>query len=317
MSGDGFQVDPVAVRSVAGQASGVTGQLGTALSELEGLHLEGSVYATIGSAVAAAGSSVQSQLVSALRGALQLFETINRNVNTAADGYSSADTAVAHGFGQTTQAQTTQAQTTLAQNAQNTQTPAQATPGTLDGRVVDSIMRSEGAGGEQGGVREAYGFRESEHNGYDQIMAARNQYGQGSPEERAVVAGLLEQHARQAGALNFTDPGVQAAIVSSAHMRGPAGTQAILNSMVDGTTPTRTGTLTQQNIQAIQGMTPQDFQQQFRDARVNYDQTIYGNTITHQGGHTDTWWHRYGNGLTQRYDREQQQFLGMSPAQNP
>jgi uncharacterized protein YukE len=305
--GDGFQVDPVAVRTVAGQTSGINGQFGSALSELSGLTLDGAAYATIGSPVATAGASFQSQLSSALKSVLQLFQKINQNVGTAADGYSGADTAVAQGFGQTTTAQNT----TTAQQAQ-TQPAAQANG--LDGRVVDSIMRSEGAGGEQGGVRELYGFRQSEHNGYDQILAARNQYGQGSAEERAVVAGLLEQHAQAAGALNFTDPGVQAAIVSSAHMRGAAGTQSILNSMVDGTTPTRTGTLTPNTIQSIQGMSAQDFQQQFRDARVNYDQTIYGNTTTHQGGVTDTWWHRYGNGLTQRYDREQQQFLGMSPA---
>jgi hypothetical protein len=172
-------------------------------------------------------------------------------------------------------------------------------------------MTAEGAGGEQGGVPEAYGFRQNMHNGYDQIMAARQQYGQGSPEEHAVVAGLLEDSARQAGALNFTDPGVQAAIMSSAHMRGVGGTGAILNSMAGGDIQ-RSAALSPDTVTAVQQMTPSDFQQQFHDARIDYDQTIYGNTTTHQGGHTDTWWHRYGVGLTHRYDSEQQQFLGLS-----
>ena len=344
--GTGFQVDPVAVQNVATQTSGINGLFGSTVNDLGGLTLDGAAYGTFGSGVATAGASMQNQATDAFNQVQQLFGTINQNVGTAATNYANADAAVAQGFGQATaipvSATTTDPTTTtttdpttaadpnaadpnaqntvVAQNAPQQQAqpaqPAQPTQNGLDPRVVDSIMRSEGATGEQNGVREVYGFRQSEHNGYDQIMAARNQFGQGSPEERAVVAGLLEQHAQQAGALNFTDPGTQAAIMSSAHMRGPAGTAAILNSMVDGTTPTRTGTLSQNTIQQVQQMSPQDFQQQFHDARLNYDQTIYGNTITHQGGVTDTWWHRYGNGLTQRYGREQQQFLGLSPQAN-
>lgn len=325
---DGFEVDPVAVRTVATQTSDINGQFGSTVSDLGGLTLDGSAYGTFGSAVASAGSSMQSQATSAFSQVQQLFQTINTNVGTAATNYSDADTAVAQGFGQTTTANgTTNPDGTaatpdgtpvqLAQAApqaqnNNAQPNAQPTQNAIDPRVVDGIMRSEGATGEQGGVRELYGFRQSEHNGYDQILAARNQFGQGSPEERAVVSGLLERNAQAAGALNFTDPGTQAAIMSSAHMRGAAGTASILNSMVDGTTPTRTGTLSQSTIQAVQNMSPQDFQQQFHDARINYDQTVYGNTTTTQGGVTDTWWHRYGNGLTQRYNREQTQFLGLS-----
>ncbi|MFD0636270.1 hypothetical protein ACFQ9X_36560 [Catenulispora yoronensis] len=177
---------------------------------------------------------------------------------------------------------------------------------------MNSVMASEGAHGEQGGVDEVYGFRQSSHNGYDQIMAARNQYGQGSPEEHAVVANLLTQHAEQAGAGDFTDPGIRAAIASSAHMRGVGGTRAILNSMVDGQVHTSAGSVTADNMTALQQLTPDQFQQQFHDARINYDQTVYGNTTTHQHGQTDTWWHRYGNGLTQRYDREETLFNTIS-----
>jgi hypothetical protein len=302
MTADSYQVQPTAVRSLTSDVSGMVGRLGSVVGELESTVLDGTAFAGLGSMVASANDTMQSQLVSVLRGAMDLFEKVNGDVATSADGYTTADEQVAQGYGaQSDTATPTQAQT-----------PAQPTG--LSSQVVDSIMRAEGASGEQGGVPEAYGFRQNMHNGYDQIMAARNQYGQGSPEERAVVTQLLNQEAQNAGALNFTDPGEQAAIMSASHMRGAGGAQAILNSMVTGTVQ-RSGTLTPDTIQSIQQMTPQDFQQQFHDARITYDQTIYGNTTTHQGGHTDTWWHRYGNGLTTRYDNEQQQFLGMSPEQ--
>lgn len=297
MTADSFQINPTAVRAVTADVSGLTGRMGDVIGSLDTAVLDGLAFAGVGSPVASASASWQSQVVACLRNAAKLLDAINGHVAKASDGYASADTAVAQGYGGTPTTQAAQ------------QTPA--TPGQLDPRVVQSIMQSEGASGEQGGVRELYGFRQSEHNGYDEILAARNRYGQGSPEETAVVSRLLSDHARSAGALNFTDPGVQAAVVSGAHMRGAGGVQAILNSMVTGDIH-RTGHLTPQTIQSIQQMSPQDFQTQFHDARIAYDKAIYGNTTTHQGGHTDTWWHRYGTGLTDRYDREEQQFLGMS-----
>lgn len=306
MTADSYQVEPTAVRSLTSDVSAVVGRLGSVVGELESTVLDGTAFAGLGSMVASANDTMQSQLVSVLRGAMDLFEKVNGNVATSADGYAAADEQVAQGYGAQPGA------ATQTQTQPQTQAPAQPTG--LRSQVVDSIMRAEGASGEQGGVPEAYGFRQNMHNGYDQIIAARNQYGQGSPEERAVVTRLLNQEAQDAGALNFTDPGVQAAIMSASHMRGAGGAQAILNSMVTGDVQ-RSGTLTPETIQSIQQMTPQEFQQQFHDARITYDQTIYGNTITHQGGHTDTWWHRYGAGLTTRYDNEQQEFLGMSAGQ--
>ncbi|EOD64827.1 hypothetical protein, partial [Amycolatopsis vancoresmycina] len=193
---------------------------------------------------------------------------------------------------------------------------AAAVPQQLDPRVVDSIMRSEGATGEQGGVPEAYGFRQNMHNGYDRIVAAREQYGIGSAEERAVVADLMTANARTAGALNFTDPGTQAAIMSGAHMRGAGGVRAILNHMAGDDIVRSSRTLSDAAIQHAQGLTPEQFQQEFRDARVEYDRQVYGGTTTTQGGHTQNWWDRYGNGLTRRYDREQNEFLGLSQPQN-
>jgi len=227
-----------------------------------------------------------------------LISNVNQNVQTAANGYHAADSDVAQAYGGGAPAGGGAA--------------AAAAPPRLDPRVVDSIMRSEGAAGEQGGVPEAYGFRQNMHNGYDRIMAAREQYGIGSPEERAVVADLMTANARTAGALNFTDPGTQAAIMSGAHMRGAGGVRAILNHMAGDDVVRSSRTLSDAAIQHAQGLTPEQFQQEFHDARIEYDRQVYGGTTTTQGGHTQNWWDRYGTGLTRRYDREQNEFLGLS-----
>jgi uncharacterized protein YukE len=305
-----YEINPSAVASVTSNVAGLASHTGSVVGDLASTVLDGVAFAQIGSAVAGANSTMQNQLVNVLGKVVQLLQTVNQNVQSSNTGYTSADTAVAQAFGGTQPAAaTTTAATTTATTAATTGAATTATG--LSPSVVDSIMASEGASGEQGGVPEAYGFRQNMHNGYDQIMAARNQYGQGSQQEHDVVAGLLNNEAQQAGALNFTDPGTQAAIMSAAHMRGVGGAQAILNS-VAGDPIQRSGTLSPDTIQAVQGMTPDQFQQQFHDTRIQYDQTIYGNTTTHQAGQTDTWWHRYGNGLTNRYDSEQQQFLGLS-----
>lgn len=303
MTSGGFQINPTMVSSISSNMVGLTSHGTGVIGELESLVLDASAFATIGSAVAGGNASLQTQLPSVLKALMQLLGQINQHVQTANSGYQSADGAIAQSFGGTTPAQTTAAQTTPAAASTNTVH--------LSPQVVDSLMRAEGASGEQGGVPEAYGFRQNMHNGYDQIMAARNQYGQGSPEEHAVVRQLLEQKAAAAGALNFQDPGEQAAVMSAAHMRGVGGAHAILNSMVSGDVQ-RSAALDPNAVSSLQQMSPADFQQQFHDARINYDQTVYGNTTTHQGGQTANWWDRYGNGLVNRYDREQQQFNTMS-----
>lgn len=312
MATGAYQINPNAVALVTSNVAGLTSQTGSVVSGLQSAVLDAVSFAQIGSAVGGANSSMHSQLVNALAKIVQLLTQVNQNVQTSAQNYAQADAAVAQAFGGNTQVAQNAAPATPAATA--TPTP-QATPGHLAPAVVDQIMRSEGATGEQGGVPEAYGFRQNMHNGYDQIMAARAQFGQGSPQEHQVVSDLLENNARAAGALNFTDPGTQAAIMSAAHMRGVGGAQAILNS-VGGDPIQRTGTLSQNSINTIQNMTPDQFQQQFHDTRIQYDQTIYGNTTTHQGGQTDTWWHRYGNGLTNRYNTEQQQYLNLSNGAN-
>ncbi|MBH2577769.1 MULTISPECIES: hypothetical protein [Serratia] len=172
-------------------------------------------------------------------------------------------------------------------------------------------MASEGGAGEQGGRRELYGFRQGNGTAYDKILAARNQYGQGSAEEFEEVSKAMSASAKSAGALNFTDPGKQGAITSLAHMRGSSGAQAILNSMESGRI-VKADTLTPEAISKIESMSSENFQDNLLKARVEYDKAIYGNTITTQGGKQYNWWARYGNGLQKRYAREAEEFLKLS-----
>ncbi|WP_033262467.1 hypothetical protein [Amycolatopsis vancoresmycina] len=303
MSAGAYRAETAEMGAVVRAVEDVGSSFLSATRDLEGLVLDALSFAGIGSGVAAANTALHSTLGSALQKLLGLLTNVNQNVQTAADGYRAADTDVAQAYGG-------------GQGGGGGAAAAAAVPQQLDPRVVDSIMRSEGATGEQGGVPEAYGFRQNMHNGYDRIVAAREQYGIGSAEERAVVADLMTANARTAGALNFTDPGTQAAIMSGAHMRGAGGVRAILNHMAGDDIVRSSRTLSDAAIQHAQGLTPEQFQQEFRDARVEYDRQVYGGTTTTQGGHTQNWWDRYGNGLTRRYDREQNEFLGLSQPQN-
>lgn len=134
-------------------------------------------------------------------------------------------------------------------------------------------MASEGSAGEQGGRRELYGFRKGNGNAYDKILAARNQYGQGSAEEFEEVSKAMSASAKSAGALNFSDPGKQGAITSLAHMRGSSGAQAILNSMESGRI-VKADTLTPEAIAKIESMSAESFQDNLLKARVEYDRAI-------------------------------------------
>ncbi|GAB3149650.1 hypothetical protein GCM10027258_46470 [Amycolatopsis stemonae] len=305
MSAGAYHAETTEMGTVVKAVEEVGSSFVSTTRDLEGLVLDALSFAGIGSGVAAANSALHSTLGSALQKFLSLITNVNQNVQTAANGYNAADSDVAQAYGGGQNATT-----------QGGGAAAAAAPPQLDPRVVDSIMRSEGATGEQGGVPEAYGFRQNMHNGYDRIIAAREQYGQGSAEERAVVSDLMTANARTAGALNFTDPGTQAAIMSGAHMRGAGGVRAILNHMAGDDIVRSSGTISDAAVQHAQGLTPEQFQQEFHDARIEYDRQIYGDTTTRQGGHTANWWDRYGNGLTQRYDREQNEFLRLSQPQN-
>ena len=324
-----FTVFTPGVQSALSEFQSITGSSHSVVGAVETLILDAMSFAGIGSAVGSANNSLHSQLVGSLGKVVGFVETLFGTVNTTLNDYQTLDERLADSFkslaqngGQTGSGTGTQQppSPTPAAPAAPAQTPAATAAAPANGHqplpngFVDQLMRSEGSHGTQGGIDEVYGFRQSSHNGYDQIMAARNEYGQGSPEERQVVADLLSRHADEAGAQDFTDPGIRAAIASSAHMRGEGGTRAILNSMVTGDITRSANSVSPENMAALQQMTPDQFQQAFRDARLNYDQTIYGNTHTTVHGQRMTFWEAYGHGLTNRYDREMTQFEGYSQA---
>ncbi|ACU72049.1 hypothetical protein Caci_3140 [Catenulispora acidiphila DSM 44928] len=324
-----FTVSAPGVQTALAQFQSMTGSSNSTVSAVETLVLDAMSFAGIGSAVGSANNSLHTQLVGSLGKVVSFVETLTGAITTVLKDYEALDQKTADSYkslslaggttaqtaAQTTGTTATTPATTPAHPTTTPATPAAGTHQPLPNGFVTQLMQSEGSHGNQGGVDEVYGFRQSSHNGYDQIMAARQQYGQGSPQEQAVVADLLSRHADQAGAQDFTDPGIRAAIASSAHMRGIGGTRAILNSMATGDTPTTSaGSVSADNMAALQQMTPDQFQQSFHDARITYDQTVYGNTTTHVHGQAMTWWQAYGNGLTTRYNREQTQFEGYSQA---
>lgn len=293
---NGYTIYVGPARQFVAQAEPLISASASTASSLGSSALSSSAFGGIGAQVGSANDLLTNGLANGLTQVNQLLSATTNNVDSVIQRYIDADNSVA--------AMNQQLMAGLNPDLVPVLQPVPLPPPNglhISPQVVDSIMRSEGASGNQGGVPEAYGFRQSMHNGYDQVMAARARYGQGSAQERAVVTRLLDQEAAQAGALNFTDPGEQAAIMSVAHMRGVSGAHAILNSMVTGHIQ-RSAPLDPNAVAALKQMSPSDFQQQLRDARINYDQTIFGSS----------YWKRYGNGLTDRYNREQQEFQNLS-----
>ncbi|MFS2224244.1 type VI secretion system Vgr family protein [Pantoea sp. B65] len=199
----------------------------------------------------------------------------------------------------------------LQNSAASTAQKAQENKNKLHDDVVKSIMTSEGRGTVQGGIPEVYGFRKGFSAAFDDITAVRKKYGVGSHQEFVVVSNYMTQSAVNAGALNFTDPGKQAAVMSLAHMRGVGGAQAILNSMQSGEI-VRSATLTSKSIDFIEALKPDTFQEKLKVARLAYDKEIYGNTTTFKNGAEHNWWDYYQGGLRKRYDLEANEFLKLS-----
>lgn len=187
-------------------------------------------------------------------------------------------------------------------------------PAELASSVIERILKSEGPMTIQSGKKEYYGFRE-DHPNFPAIHKLVLVHGAESPQVKDFVSDLIRQRAEKAGALNFSSPGVQAAILSIAHMRGEGGVQAILNA-VAGDMIVKSSKLTQKTIDKINSMTNEEFQNKLRDVREDYDKEIYGNKIdsiivkgTLVKGR---WWTLFGNGLTKRYDRERQEYLSLA-----
>jgi len=96
-----FQLRPEAVRSAVGNVGGIIMQTITVLLDLERMIVAPTSFATIGSAVASANTSMQTQQVAALRSLLNLLQKVNDDVKRVTDAYDSADQAVATSFGGT------------------------------------------------------------------------------------------------------------------------------------------------------------------------------------------------------------------------
>jgi uncharacterized protein YukE len=94
-----FQIGPEAVRSTVGNVGGIIMQTMTALLDLEKMIVAPTSFATIGTAVASANTSMQAQQVLALRSLLNLLQKVADDVKKVADAYQSADQSVATGFG--------------------------------------------------------------------------------------------------------------------------------------------------------------------------------------------------------------------------
>lgn len=187
--------------------------------------------------------------------------------------------------------------------------------GTIATVVVDRIMKSEGKTAIQSGRKEYFGFREG-NPGFKELTNSVSKFGIDSQETKQLVTTLLTKRAKTVGADKFSDPSVQASILSVAHMRGEGGAQAILNS-VAGAPIKKSAKLTNNTVDMINSMSPSEFQDRLRQVRETYDKQIYGDktdSITRNGKTvTGKWWDLFGKGLTSRYDMERQEFLKLSP----
>jgi len=187
--------------------------------------------------------------------------------------------------------------------------------GTVASVVVDRIMQSEGKTTVQSGRKEYFGFREG-NPGFKELTNSISKFGIDSQQTKQLVTTLLTKRAKTVGADKFSDPGVQASILSVAHMRGEGGAQAILNS-VAGAPIKQSAKLTNNTVDMINSMSPSEFQDRLRQVRETYDKQIYGDktdSITRNGKTvTGKWWDLFGKGLTSRYDMERQEFLKLSP----
>lgn len=103
-----YTITPDAVRTVTSSVTSLLADAIGAVGNLGEQVLEGTAFATIGSPVASANTAMQGQQISAFQALLDLLKGVNGNVNTSADNYSAADTAVAQGYGNQQNAQTGQ-----------------------------------------------------------------------------------------------------------------------------------------------------------------------------------------------------------------
>ncbi len=94
-----YVVAPEAVRSSVGNVGGLIMQAVNTVMALETMIVPPTSFATIGSAVASANTSMQAQQVAALKSLLSLMQQVNNLVQRSVEGYDSADQAVAASYG--------------------------------------------------------------------------------------------------------------------------------------------------------------------------------------------------------------------------
>jgi type VI secretion system secreted protein VgrG len=183
----------------------------------------------------------------------------------------------------------------------------------VDDEVVRAIMKSEGTTLDytqkdgKNHVPEIYGFRQDKQP--EAYKAVHDAFVAGGMEKALPVARkYIDQNAHDAGADQLLDPGARAAITSVTHMRGTGGAHAILNAMAQNTTKTvKSAPLDDQALSTLNGLAPAEFQKRLSEVRYEYDKDHYGQKPG---------WAANLPGLKNRYDREQTEFLKMSPNPN-
>lgn len=182
-------------------------------------------------------------------------------------------------------------------------------------QVVQGILDHEGPNTVQDGRPEIYGFRQGEP-GFEPLRQAAQQFGPQSSQVRALAGQFLKQNASLAGADQFQDPGLKAAVTSITHLRGPGGARAILNAAAGLPLSQTASQIDPQAAKGLQGIAPSEAQQRLLTARQAYDNAFYANrpsTVqTAQGTQSGRWGDLYGKGLSSRYQQEAQQYLALS-----
>jgi len=150
-SGPGYQVQPDAVRTVVSNVTSILTQILNTVRDIERLVLPASAFAAIGSPVAAANTTTQSQVTQTLHTLLSVLTQTNGSVNQAANGYTGSDQLVAQSLGAPPATSTTTPAPASAlpmypadpaAGTTATTTPA-GTPGAV-GTVVDYLAKARG-----------------------------------------------------------------------------------------------------------------------------------------------------------------------------
>ncbi|MGI8667549.1 MAG: hypothetical protein ACR2N4_16235 [Jatrophihabitans sp.] len=92
---DGFQIDPDAVRSVAGNIGGILMQAISMTRDLQRLTLAPASYAQIGTAVATGGEALQAEQVQALHSLLEVLSDLTGEVSAVATSTRELDQQIA------------------------------------------------------------------------------------------------------------------------------------------------------------------------------------------------------------------------------